>query len=67
VRTQDVKMNMRVRVAAGEYIGRQGHIITLPIPGRKGVAVWIDEGKGVGPAFTVDETCLEEVQHEQAQ
>lgn len=60
-----LKMDMKVEVVAGEYKGRQGHVITLPIPGHPGVGVLMCEGPGPGPAFVVDETYLEERTHEQ--
>ena len=65
VNAQQVRMNMEVEVVAGEYKGRKGHVMTLPLKGHPGVGVLMDEGRGIGPAFVVDEAYLEERDHEQ--
>lgn len=63
----DVRYNQRVLVVKGEYIGRKGHVITLPIPLHPGVVVLADNEK----AFVVSEAYIEPEQvdtpeHEEA-
>lgn len=65
MKTAALTKNMRVKVVAGPLCGREGQVITLPIPGKVGITVQDDQSR----AFWVQEAFVEpvgmEVQHGQ--
>lgn len=57
MKTMTLTRNMRVRVVAGPNSGREGQVITLPIPGKVGIVLLDPDEK----AFWVQETFVEPV------